>query len=201
MSVQDPSSDVFFESWYRRHPDPWGFGSDPYELARYDSIVSHVPAGRYRRAFEPGCSIGVLTERLGWRCDTVLATDLSRIAVARARRRCAELGTRVSVVVGGLVPDGPLTDPRFDLVVFSEVGYYLPPGDLAASASQLAELIEPGGRLIAAHWLGESADHQIDGPAVHQVLSRCLASWEHVVHDEVHDAIRFGFVLDVWDQV
>lgn len=39
---------------------------------------------RYRHAFEPGCSIGMLTERLTERCEVVTATDVALAALRGA---------------------------------------------------------------------------------------------------------------------
>ena len=64
-SSADPSSREFFDAKYRTAEDPWDFALDGYELGRYVDLVSHVDPARHRRVFEPGCSIGVLTEMLG----------------------------------------------------------------------------------------------------------------------------------------
>ena len=72
--------------------------------------------------FEPGCSIGVLTERLARICDQVEAMDISPTAVARTRDRCGLL-QNVTVSHGALPVDLPTG--YFDLIVLSEIGYYL----------------------------------------------------------------------------
>ncbi len=195
-STADPSSRAFFDAKYRAVEDPWDFAVDPYEIARYLEVVSHVDTARHRRVFEPGCSIGVLTEMLGARADIVDATDLSEIAVRRARRRCAHL-PGVTVGVGDLS-----TPPvrRYELVVLSEVAYYLTESELERTIPVLTERIAPGGRLIAAHWIGTSADHRLHGHRVHDLLASALSTWvqsHHAVHlDDRHD----GYRIDVWDR-
>ena len=195
-SSADPSSREFFDAKYRTADDPWDFALDGYELGRYVDLVSHVDPARHRRVFEPGCSIGVLTEMLGARCEFVDATDVSEIAVGRARRRCAHL-PGVTVGVGALSePPGP----SYSLVVLSEVGYYLTAPELEQSIGVLADRLAPGGRLIAAHWIGTSADHRLHGHHVHDLLTNTLSTWvhsHHAVHlDDRHD----GYRIDVWDQ-
>ena len=195
-SSVDPSSGAFFDAKYRTAEDPWDFALDPYELGRYREVVSHVDPDRHRRAFEPGCSIGVLTEMLGDRCEIVDASDLSEVAVQRARRRCAHLpGVTVEV--------GDLSDPparHYELIVLSEVGYYLTEPELEQAIEVLTERLMPGGRLIAAHWIGTSADHRLHGHRVHELLADALSTWvlaHHAVHlDDRHD----GYRLDVWDR-
>ena len=80
-----PTSAEFFETMYAEREDPWEFASSQYERDRYAAIVRALGNRRYRRAFEPGCSIGILTPQLAAFCDRVEAMDISPTAVARAR--------------------------------------------------------------------------------------------------------------------
>jgi hypothetical protein len=57
-------SKEFFEEKYRANRDPWNFSSSSYELNRYDDIARLLGDRSFNRAFEPACSIGVLTKRL-----------------------------------------------------------------------------------------------------------------------------------------
>jgi 2-polyprenyl-3-methyl-5-hydroxy-6-metoxy-1,4-benzoquinol methylase len=190
------TSAAFFDSIYEGSTDPWSFASDAYEQARYRTVLDHVDPARHRRVFEPGCSVGVLTEQLGRRGDRVDATDVSVNAVARARARCAHLPA-VDIRIGGVLPTSP--DP-YDLIVFSEVGYYLDVPSLYETALGFEAALRRGGRLIAAHWIGNSDDHVLHGRDVHRVLTMVLDGW-HRVHHAVHpDAEHDGFVLDVWDR-
>lgn len=173
--------DAFFEDTYRRAPDPWSFADDPTEQARYDRIVGQLGDRTFRAAFEPGCSIGVLTERLADHCRALLAIDVAPSAVQRARARCARF-PHVTVAVGRLpddIPAGPL-----DLVVFSEVGYYFDRAALDRLLERLVESLVPGGLLVACHWTGTSADHVLPGHAVHEALD-VLGGLESVAR-EVH---------------
>ena len=118
---RESTSREFFEELYRTDPDPWRFSDDAYEQARYQHLLAHIPAGRYDTAFEPGCSIGVLTRQLADRCRRVIAIDIAEAAVAEARRRCVDQpGVELS---RGELP-GDLPGEPVDLVVLSEIGYY-----------------------------------------------------------------------------
>jgi trans-aconitate methyltransferase len=164
----DPVSREFFEAKYQRTLDPWAFASSSYEQNRYDEIMAAVDNRRFRRAFEPGCSIGVLTERLASICDHVNASDVSPTAVARAAQRCSRF-PRVTFDTGALpsdLPEGP-----FDLIVLSEVGYYLTAPALRSLAIAFIARLEPAGVLLAAHWLGNSPDHILSGDEVHDILN------------------------------
>jgi len=85
-------------------------------------------------------------------------------------------------------------------VVLSEVGYYLSAPDLERAIRALAARVVPGGRLIAAHWIGTSADHRLHGDEVHDLLASVLSTWVHA-HGAVHlDDRHNGYRIDVWDR-
>jgi SAM-dependent methyltransferase len=165
----DTSSEAFFEAKYAASADPWHFATSPYERTRYTAILRALAGRRYRRAFEPGCAIGVLTSELAGICDAVEAIDISASAVAQARERCRDCpGVRVSK---GKLPDD-IPAGVFDLIVFSEIGYYFEPEMLAQIAALLVGRLALQGVFLAAHWLGDSPDHRLTGDQVHAWLER-----------------------------
>ena len=111
----------YFTDMYASGPDPWGFESRWYEHRKYLLTVAALPDPRYAAAFEPGCSVGVLTSRLAGRCERLLATDIVPAALERAadRLRDADNVTLELRAVPEDWPPGP-----FDLVVLSEIAYY-----------------------------------------------------------------------------
>ena len=184
-----PTSAEFFETMYAEREDPWEFASSQYERDRYAAIVRALGNRRYRRAFEPGCSIGILTPQLAAFCDRVEAMDISPTAAARARARCERL-PNVQVLCGSLpemIPDGEI-----DLVVFSEIGYYFTEIQLYSVARRLVKQISPQGTFLAVHWLGSSQDHVLDGDRVHSVMKT-------IPNLSLMQSERFpGFRLDRW---
>lgn len=161
---------AFFEGMYRQNVDPWNFEGSSYEQERYIKILEAANGRRYSRAFEPGCSVGVLTQKLACLCDRLEAIEISPTAASSARQRCKDL-PQVYIECGSLpeaVPAG-----KFDLVVFSEIGYYFEKEKLHDVVSRLAENLNPGGYFITAHWLGTSADHVLSGDAVHRIIRDC----------------------------
>jgi len=158
----------YFRERYAASADPYGLADRWYEARKYDLTVALLPRQRYGSAFEPGCSIGVLTTRLAARCDQVLACDAVPEAVTAAQARTAGLpGVRVERRV--MPAQWPL--PTFDLIVFSELLYYFDDADL----SQLLRLgigsLRPGGQLLAVHWRHPAADHPRTGDEVHELLA------------------------------
>jgi SAM-dependent methyltransferase len=186
----------FFDRMYRTETDPWSFATDPYELSRYTAILEHVPPGRFGSVFEPGCSIGVLTEQLADRCNRVLAVDISVVAVERCRSRCAHL-PNVDVAAADLEP--PL-GRGFDLVVLSEVGYYSTSDAFATVMERMSSAVRPGGRIIALHWTGHSDDHVVSGDEVHDTIATALGNWRQTVDGRVSHESRVGYRLGVWDR-
>ena len=66
------TSRSYFEEMYREDADPWGFETSPYEHRKYAVTVASLPKLRYRSAYEPGCSVGVLSS-----CWPLAATGFS----------------------------------------------------------------------------------------------------------------------------
>jgi trans-aconitate methyltransferase len=185
MIFQSKTSAGFFEDRYRKKPDPWGFETKEYEQNRFATIAQAVAHKHYRRAFEPGCSIGTLTERLAPLCDLVEASDFSETAVAHARQRCAHL-PNVRFAVAKLSEDVPLAG--YDLVVFSEIGYYFRLTKWRAAVAKLAGGMDSGTTILASHWTGHHRDHRISGDEVHEVLrAEPLLELEH---EERNDGFR-----------
>ena len=155
---------AYFERLYRDDADPWAFDTSPYEAAKYAATLGALPRDRYASAFEIGCANGALTERLAGRCDRVLAVDVAPSALARARERTAGLG---GVDVRRMaVPDEWPDGGGFDLVVVSEVGYYLAPPDLDRLRARCAASTAPGAHLVLVHWTGET-DYPLSADDVH----------------------------------
>ena len=53
----------------------------PMARERLVSLLAALPRPRFRRAFEPGCATGLLTEALARRCDQVVAWDVAEAAM------------------------------------------------------------------------------------------------------------------------
>lgn len=157
----------FFENIYRQHADPWQFEDSPYERERYIVILDALTRYPYSRAYEPGCSIGVLTEALAPRCGQLEAIDISPTAVARAKDRCKDL-PNVSIRCGSLPEMIPVE--QLDLVIFSEIGYYFERRELKKIIQAFSERLVSGGVLLAVHWLGTSTDHLLSGDQVHEII-------------------------------
>jgi SAM-dependent methyltransferase len=138
----------YFEARFASRDDPWGLASD-FEQTKYARTISLLDGKRYRRALELGCAEGRFTELLAPLVDSLVAADISRVALDRAAERCSRVGD-VSFVRLDLVDDD--LPGTFDLIVCSELLYYVGDKDvLVAVARKLADALEPGGILLSAH--------------------------------------------------
>lgn len=158
---------TYFADMYAGAEDPWGFRSRWYEQRKRDVTLAALTRPRYRRAFEPGCSIGVLTAALAGRCDDVVAADVDERAVTTARDSLARLGN-VRVERLSLPQEWP--DGMFDLVVISELAYYLGPAELDQLLDCAVGSLAPRGTLLACHWRHPVPDYPATGDEVHHRL-------------------------------
>ena len=163
----------YFRNVYAAENDPFMLDSKWYERRKYALTLASLPKPHYRRALEPGCSIGVLTEQLATRCDHVVSTDVVDSALDSARRRVGD-SAAVEFALWSLSDDWstlPTPEAMFDLIVISEVGYYLDVDDLTAAATRVVEHLEAGGTLVAAHWRHDVDDYPISGDRVHEIIA------------------------------
>ena len=143
----------YFDALYSADPDPWKFAASPYERAKYTLTLSAMPRSRYRSALEVGCSIGVLTRSLASRCNVVVAIDAAAAPLVEARRICAALpGVRFEQM---FVPD-EWPDGVFELILLSEIVYYLSREDVGRLAARVTRSLPKGGSVILVHWTGQT---------------------------------------------
>jgi len=173
LSQGAATPDEYFDEQWARGADPWEHGTRWYETRKYDLTVAALPRPRYRRSFEPGCGAGFLTRRLAHRSEDHLAMERHPVGVAATRERCADRST-VQVVEGRIPDDWPTG--TFDLIVLSEVLYYLDGEDLEACLTKARRSLDAGGHLIAVHYRRDVSAHRWTGDEVHDRLVR-LPGW------------------------
>lgn len=176
-----------FETLYAADPDPWDYETSTYEKAKFAMTIGALPRATYHRALELGCSIGVLTERLSAVCDQVTAVDTSRVALDIARTRCPY--PHVHFLQAHL-PDGDWGD-HYDLLVLSEVLYYLDRRALQALAPRLLRSLQQDAHILLVHWTGDT-DYPLAGDEATRILRHALPVT--VLHEQREPKYR----LDLW---
>jgi SAM-dependent methyltransferase len=139
----------YFDRLYARDPDPWRFATSKYERDKYEATLRALPRPRFERGFEVGCSIGVLTQSLAARCAALLAVDVTDRALEQARTRCAGL-PQVAFAQMRVPEEWP--DGHFDLILFSEVLYYLSAPAIARTAKRARDCLMPDGAVLLVHY-------------------------------------------------
>jgi SAM-dependent methyltransferase len=163
----EPMTLVDFENLYRRESDPWGYRSSEYESAKYDATLAACGAGEFYSALELGASIGVFTAKLAPRCRQLTTIDGAWTAVAAAREAVQAM-PQVRVLHGAI--PGAIPELQFDLIVASEILYYLDEPTLTATLTRLREVSSSSARLVAVHWRPNGPDRQMPAGDVHARL-------------------------------
>jgi predicted O-methyltransferase YrrM len=164
--------DAYFDRMYLGAEDPWQLSTRWYEERKYAITLALLPDRRYRHAFEPGCSIGTLTARLARRCDHITAIDVAGAALRSADARLRHAGCRDRVTLVRSSLDAPWPSGPFDLLLLSEVAYYLDADTLATVLRRECPRLRPGATVVAAHWRHAVADYPLTGDAAHSVIAR-----------------------------
>lgn len=160
---QNSTRSTTFDEMYDQADDPWGFEDSAYERRKRGLLMSVLADQRYECILEIGCADGVLTSDLAQVADQVTAMDVSEQALNRAGRR--QIASPVRWVHGTAPDDVP--DGRLDLVVLSEVGYFLTGSQLLQTLVRLHEALIEGAEVVLCHWQHPTSDIPLDGGLVH----------------------------------
>lgn len=140
-----------FDKLYRDTRDPWDYETSAYEADKYRRCLDLLPRGRFGRALEVGRSIGVMSEAIAARCDSLLGLDFAPTAIAQARARNI---ANARFEVAAVPQDWP--EGHWDLIVVSEVLYYLSDKGLEATIAKVTRSLAPGGACLVVGYLGET---------------------------------------------
>lgn len=171
LYVRQSPHDAALDRLHAATEDPWGADDRWYEQRKRTITTALLPRPRFAAALEVGCSTGALAADLADRCDRLVAVDASPTAVAQAHRR---LRDRLHVSTRVLdVPD-EWPEESFDLIVISEVAYFLSPVALEELARRVAETLRDDGCVLLCHWRHPVEGWVLDGPTAHRELCAAL---------------------------
>ena len=183
----------YFKKVYAANDDPWDFETSEYEAGKYAATLAAMPKRHYENALEIGCSIGVLTRFLAERCTHLLATDVSQKALDQAADRCSEF-TNISFRRMSFPHEFP--EDHFDLIMISEVAYYLSPADWQLAMSSLYAKLEVEGNVVLVHWLPEVHDYPQTGDQIHDSFAQFMKG----KMDNVFTSRAENYRIDVWEK-
>ncbi len=174
--MKETLPESYFEFVYNNSIDPWNYETSDYEKEKYKTTIDALPKQRYNNALEIGCSIGVLTKMLSERCASLLSIDVNELALQKAKER---LKNSTHVTFEKMVIPNEYPAGKFDLIVMSEVGYYLSMEDLKTAKEKIINSLEQNGDLILVHWLPFVHDYPLTGDEVHDVFAESNVSLQH----------------------
>jgi trans-aconitate methyltransferase len=176
---------------YEHADDPWGFAYRWYEERKRAITLAALPEPRYRTAFEPGCSIGIFTSILARRCDFILAGDISDSALKQATDR---LSDHPNVQLRRIRLPAEWPNQEFELVVLSEILYYLDTADLRETVGKAVGSVAPHGTLLSVHWRHAVPDYPQTGDVVQKAVEQAARD---VLIQTVHH-VEADFDLSVY---
>lgn len=152
MKAIDPAG---FEAKFRSNIDPWNYRTSRFEAVKRRTLLHACGSGSFGRALELACATGETSRAMAPRCLRLLAIDSSETAVEHARQtysRMPRLKFRQAQLPDEM-PSGP-----FDLIVISELAYYLTELSLRRLMRRVAREAAPGGRVVILHHLTPFGD-------------------------------------------
>ncbi|MGZ0715212.1 SAM-dependent methyltransferase [Pseudomonas palleroniana] len=187
MSVATP----YFDQLFAGNDDPWAFRQRWYEQRKRALTLAVLTRTHYASIFEPGCANGELSAELATRCDQLVCCDTAATAVALAK-------TRLSAFPHAQVQQRRLPEQwptgQFELIVLSELGYYLDAADLRRLIDCALASLAPNGQLLACHWRPLIEGCPQTAEQVHALLQQRLGMHPVVQHHEE------DFLLDLWSR-
>jgi 2-polyprenyl-3-methyl-5-hydroxy-6-metoxy-1,4-benzoquinol methylase len=176
-----------FRRLYDANEDPWNYRASDYEKAKRAATIAALGGRRFRSALEVGCSIGVLTRRLADCCDMLMGVDFVDQALAVARVACADMA-HVTFWNASVPVDWP--EGRYDLIVLSEVLYFLSDSDNSTLVTLCQKSIEPNGVVLLVNWLQRSPDDPCSGDTAATRFIDAGAPWMHASSRNGTDGYR-----------
>ncbi len=128
---------------------------------------------KFRHALDLGCSVGTFTAMLSPHCERLTSVDVSQRALDLAKARHGDIAEFLRREVPAGWPQG-----AYDLILFSEVLYFLDAEEIAECANLAARDLMPGGTCVLVNWTGEN-DLPLDGNAAagHFMAQLDMAAW------------------------
>lgn len=180
---------MYFEDLYRHNNDPWGYDSHWYEARKRQICLALLTRPRYPKVLEVGCSNGHLSIHLAQRAEQLLCIDVSECAVQLASERLQEF--EHVVVENRKIPED-YSIQKFDLILISEMAYYLSANELHQFIEMLKHSLNDDGEILCCHWRHEIQDFELNAEQVHQAFQQ---------HFPFHHYLSLNdpdFMIDVW---
>jgi SAM-dependent methyltransferase len=168
--------EAYFDRLYEANPDPWNFAASPYERHKYRASLRVLGQRTFAAAFEIGCSIGVFTALLAPRCQALLAVDTAAAPLRAAAQNCAAFA-QIRFEKRMVPRDWPAQ--KFDLIVLSEMLYFLSPADVRRCAKLARETLLPGGCVLLVNYTAHIDEPCSGDDAAALFIAASALPWLH----------------------
>lgn len=183
---------ISFDDQYAITRSPFSLESADYERDKLEKMISFIPEHPIDRAIDYGCGIGDATIALSERAERLISVDSSRLALRMlsARLRARSLHN-ISLRRASLSEPWPIApSERAELIVASEVLYYLEPDELSLMIESFIRCLNRNAILITCHYRLHFHDRLVSNHEIHQ----SIASYDHM-------AISRSFRTDCYDLI
>lgn len=144
-------TEAHLQALYADGDDPWDFRSSHYEQTKFRATAAALSRRSYESGLEIGCGNGELARHIAPRCACYTGVDAVGKALDAARRAVPS-GRFVQVFLPGDLPGG-----RHDLIILSEVLYFLDAPAIVALGQQITGRW-PKAEVLTVTWLGPSGN-------------------------------------------
>jgi len=185
----------FFDHFFDEG-DPFEFDRSPEEQLKFTRTLEVCGEGRLGRVLELGCAVGSFTEVLAPLADDVLALDVSQAAVHKVAQR---LRDHPNVRARAMSIPAEFPDETFDLVVASDVLYYLPVEELRRCVDRIEASLADGGALVAVHYVPRMGS-VLNGDEAHDVVAS-HTTLRHVLGERTEFGTGRTYRVDRFEKV
>lgn len=140
-----------FEALFAANPDPWDFETSAYEREKRAHTIDALDGRRFRKGLEVGCATGMLTKDLADICNRIVGIDVSERALSIAKYTLQDC-PNIDLRQGEIPVDWPAQ--TFDLIVFSEVLYFLDEQEIRQTSVCAYRSLAPEGIVLTVNWIG-----------------------------------------------
>lgn len=190
MNSKSTYDHAYFDALYALNQgDPWHYEQRWYEQRKRQICKALLPKLHFESAIEIGCSNGMLSQELAPHTGELICLDANTTAIQLAQQRLQDY-SHVSFVQG-IVPED-LPERKFQLIVLSEVLYYLDQAALEKLTHWLQHALDAEGCILACHWRAPISGFSFTGDDIHDHLNT------HLPYKKCSQLQEPDFLVDVW---
>lgn len=182
-----------FDAHYKRYTNPFSLKGKKYEKQKLSDTLRLISAPHIEIAIDYGCGIGDASIALSGRANRILSIDGSAVALERLGARI--MGRRLkNIELRHATIDDPwpiATAERADLILASEVLYYLSASELRAIGPLFRSSLRDEGRMLTCHYRKPFHDRILENEEVHHILVCSMG----VVIDKISPADHYDLIV------